>query len=117
MLNEAIRRHTNDRRLSSDELIIKPEGLIVRPYLLDILHEMPYLHWIFLPTFQTCFRLTEPNTREQVHSPRAKSSKICYRNVSQEGLVYQALHIGAKQKRLFAQCFCHVPTSYYNSPA
>ncbi|EJR0108955.1 TPA: hypothetical protein MYM48_003766 [Klebsiella pneumoniae] len=78
MLNEAIRRHTNDRRLSSDELIIKPEGLIVRPYLLDILHEMPYLHWIFLPTFQTCFRLTEPNTWEQVHSPRAKSSKICY---------------------------------------
>ncbi|HID1033036.1 TPA: hypothetical protein ACXDFY_004353 [Enterobacter roggenkampii] len=32
MLNEAIRRHANDPRLSSDELIIKPEGLVVRPY-------------------------------------------------------------------------------------
>ncbi|HED1651887.1 TPA: hypothetical protein R4S58_003565 [Enterobacter hormaechei subsp. hoffmannii] len=78
MLSEAVKRHIKDPRLSSDELIIKPDGLRIRQPLLDVLNEMPYLHLVFLPTYKLCLRLIEQNTWERLNSPSAKAAKFCY---------------------------------------
>ncbi|EMY7656625.1 TPA: hypothetical protein KUN82_004044 [Serratia marcescens] len=78
MLKEAIRRHANDPRISPEELILKPEGMIIRQPLLDVLNETPYLHCIFLPRFQLFLRLVGHNTWEGVNSTNSRAAKICY---------------------------------------
>lgn len=78
MLKEAIRRHSNDPRISLENLILKPNGENLRQPLLDVLSEMPYLRYVFLPRFQVCLRLAGHNTWEWSSNTNSRAAKICY---------------------------------------
>ncbi|CAD5627115.1 TPA: hypothetical protein QIC17_004398 [Escherichia coli] len=78
MLNEAIKAHANDPRVTLNELIINPDYETLRQPLFDVLSEMPYLHFVFLPKFQVSLQLVAPNTWECSYNNKAKTAKLCY---------------------------------------
>lgn len=79
MLQEAIKAHANDPRLSANELIIKPDYEKLRQPLFDALYEMPYLHFVFLPKFQVSLQLIAPNTWECLNNIETRAAKIYYK--------------------------------------
>ncbi|EFH8163205.1 hypothetical protein L6019_RS23315 [Escherichia coli] len=78
MLKEAIRRHSNDPRISPEDLILKPEIEKLRQPLFDVLNEMPYLHYVFLPKFHAFLQLTDHNSWKMSYCTNSKVAKICY---------------------------------------
>ncbi|MEZ3499837.1 hypothetical protein [Pantoea sp. KPR_PJ] len=85
MLKEAVKRHVNDLRIPSEELILKPENENIRQSLLDTLNEMPYLRYVFLPNFKVCLRLVDHNTWEWSNNITSKAAKICYQECIARG--------------------------------
>ncbi|EPH3180404.1 hypothetical protein P5769_001919 [Citrobacter braakii] len=78
MLEEAVKAHANDPRVSLNELTIKPDYENLRQPLFDSLNEMPYLHFVFIPKYQVSLQLIAPNTWECSYNDRARAAKICY---------------------------------------
>ncbi|EEG3543564.1 hypothetical protein GZ474_003798 [Salmonella enterica] len=78
MFNEAVKRHAKSPRVSIEELILKPDNENLRPLLFEALKQMPYLHFVLLPTFRVYLQLTGPNTWEWSYAG-AREAKIGYK--------------------------------------
>ncbi|ECS3000212.1 hypothetical protein A3Y76_23320, partial [Salmonella enterica subsp. enterica serovar Typhimurium] len=75
---EAAKRHAKSPRVSIEELILKPDNENLRPLLFEALKQMPYLHFVLLPTFRVYLQLTGPNTWEWSYAG-VREAKIGYK--------------------------------------
>lgn len=78
MFEVAIKNHAHDPRVLSESLIVEPDLESLRSALFEVLCEMPYLRFVYLPLYRTYLTLLDDNIWMVGREAAAKASKYFY---------------------------------------
>ena len=118
MYQVAVRKHASDPRPTIDELVIDSKFESIRQPLHSILSEMPYLHYVYLPTFHVLLNRIAQNTWNCTYENRAEFAKRCYQERIARGFGFSGTdHWGKTKSAIRFHVVAARQPNYFSSPA